>query len=92
MLAKYPKLNLEVGGHTDSQGGRELNMRLSRARAESVRMFLINVEPDLMSRLTSTGYGPTVPKADNMTADGRKINRRTELVVINKEALKEYNP
>jgi flagellar motor protein MotB len=33
-----------------------------------------------------------MPKADNTTADGRKLNRRTELQVLNKEALKEYNP
>jgi outer membrane protein OmpA-like peptidoglycan-associated protein len=92
MLAKYPKLMLEVGGHTDNVGGYTMNQRLSQLRAESVRLYLINVEPSLSNRLTAMGYGPSVPKAENRTAEGRKINRRTELTVVNKDALKEYNP
>ena len=38
--------------------------------------------------LTAKGYGESMPKADNKTADGRKLNRRTELQVLNKEALR----
>jgi outer membrane protein OmpA-like peptidoglycan-associated protein len=92
MLLKYPKLQLEVGGHTDNLGGYEANKRLSFARAESVRQFLVLVAPDLATRLTANGYGPDMPKADNRTAAGRKVNRRVELQVTNKDVLKEYNP
>ncbi|HUI93030.1 MAG TPA: OmpA family protein [Chitinivibrionales bacterium] len=91
MLLKYPKLQLEVGGHTDNIGKYEANKRLSNARAESVRSYLVSVAPELASRLSAAGYGPDVPKADNRSAAGRKINRRVELQVMNKEVLKEYN-
>jgi outer membrane protein OmpA-like peptidoglycan-associated protein len=92
MLAKYPKLKLEVGGHTDNVGKMEMNMRLSQIRAESVRMYMGSVTSGLMERLTAMGYGPSVPKMDNNTAEGRKVNRRVELKVLNPEVLKEYNP
>jgi outer membrane protein OmpA-like peptidoglycan-associated protein len=91
MLIKYPKLQLEVSGHTDNVGGMSANMRLSQARAESVRAYLIQVAPDLSSRLASHGYGFSEPKADNKTAEGRKINRRVEIQVLNRDVLKEYN-
>ncbi|MBN1981363.1 MAG: OmpA family protein [Chitinivibrionales bacterium] len=91
MLLKYPKLQLQVAGHTDNIGNYELNMRLSKARAESVRDYLFNVAPELSSKLFAAGYGPSQPKADNKSAEGRKLNRRVELQVMNKEVLKEYN-
>ena len=91
MLLKYPKLQLEVSGHTDISGGAAANMRLSQARSESVRAYLIQVAPDLSNRLVSHGYGSTQPKADNNTAEGRKVNRRVEIQVLNKDVLKEYN-
>ena len=92
MLAKYPKLMLEVGGHTDNVGGVESNVRLSQLRAESVRTYLLSVAPELSGKLSSIGYGMSQPKADNNSAEGRQINRRVELKVLNKEVLREYNP
>lgn len=91
MLAKYPKLQIEVSGHTDNVGKYDNNMTLSQARAETVRRYLIQVAPDLLTRISARGYGSTQPKAPNTTADGRKMNRRVELQVLNKEVLKEYN-
>ncbi len=92
MLLKYPKLQIEVSGHTDNVGGADYNMNLSQGRAEAVRAYMVSVAPDLDGHLTAKGYGLTRPKADNGTADGRKLNRRTELQVTNKDVLKEYNP
>jgi outer membrane protein OmpA-like peptidoglycan-associated protein len=92
MLTKYPKLVLEVGGHTDNIGGLSANTRLSQARADAVRNYLITVAPELANHLSATGYGPSLPKADNVSADGRQMNRRVELKVLNKDVLKEYNP
>ena len=91
MLAKYPKLQIEVGGHTDNVGSDASNQTLSDGRAAAVRNYLVTQAPELGSRLTFKGYGETMAKADNTTAEGRKFNRRTELQVLNKEALQEYN-
>ncbi len=92
MLVKYPKLQIEVAGHTDNVGGADYNMGLSQGRAEAVMRYMGQTEPSLNGHLTAKGYGFTRPKADNRTAEGRKFNRRTELEVMNKEVLKEYNP
>jgi outer membrane protein OmpA-like peptidoglycan-associated protein len=91
MLTKYPKLQIEVSGHTDNVGRLNSNMILSQARADVVRVYLIQVAPELATHLSARGYGPSQPKAPNTSADGRKLNRRVELQVLNKEVLKEYN-
>lgn len=77
-LAAHPELRLEVAGHTDSQGGARGNLRLSQARAESVRRYLV-AHGVPASMLTAKGYGESRPVADNATADGRALNRRVEL-------------
>jgi OOP family OmpA-OmpF porin len=92
MLTKYPKLQIEVAGHTDNVGSEAYNQTLSQGRAASVATYMISQVPELNGRLTSKGYGESMPKADNRTADGRMRNRRTELQVLNKDALQEYNP
>ncbi len=91
MLLKYPKLQIEVEGHTDNIGSAQKNMHLSQIRAETVKNFLIQSAPQLTTRLTAQGYGATRPKSNNSYAEGRKVNRRVELQVLNKEALSEYN-
>ncbi|MEO6094529.1 MAG: OmpA family protein [Fibrobacteria bacterium] len=92
MLTKYPKLQIEVSGHTDDVGSDTHNQTLSQGRSESVANYMGSVAPELRAMLTAKGYGESMPKADNKSAEGRKLNRRTELQVLNKEALKEYNP
>ena len=91
MLERYPKLELEVGGHTDNLGSAEKNQQLSQLRAEAVRSYLMQVAPGLTDRLSAMGYGSSMPKADNKKAAGRKVNRRVELKVLNPDVLKEYN-
>jgi outer membrane protein OmpA-like peptidoglycan-associated protein len=91
MLDRYPKLKLEVGGHTDNRGSPDKNQQLSQLRSEAVRNYLLTVAPGLADRLSAMGYGPSMPKEDNRTAAGRKSNRRVELKVLNPEVLKEYN-
>jgi outer membrane protein OmpA-like peptidoglycan-associated protein len=90
MLVKYPKLQIAVDGHTDNVGGEEYNRQLSRERSMVVVNSMINTAPSLRGRLTPRGYGFSEPKATNETEAGREQNRRTELSVLNKEALKEY--
>jgi len=78
-LAARPDVRVEVQGHTDISGGRALNMRLSKARAQAVEKFLEEngVSP---GQLTAKGYGPDKPIASNKTKDGRAQNRRVQLV------------
>jgi len=77
-LVANPDVRVEVAGHTDSTGSRALNERLSLARAESVKAFLVEngVAAD---RMTVQGYASTQPVATNRTASGRAQNRRVEL-------------
>lgn len=90
VLGKYPKLLMEIAGHTDNVGRAASNQTLSQNRADAVRLYLTASEPGLVGRLSARGYGPANPKADNKTAEGRQINRRVEILVLNKDALKEY--
>ena len=74
-------LQIEVAGHTDSQGSEISNQGLSDRRAKTVYDYLVmyGVNED---RLSFRGYGESQPIADNATADGRATNRRVELRVI----------
>jgi OOP family OmpA-OmpF porin len=77
-LVANPEVRVEVGGHTDSTGSRALNERLSLARAESVKAYLIE-NGVAAERLEVHGYASTQPVATNKTASGRAQNRRVEL-------------
>ncbi len=77
VLKEYGDLTLEIAGHSDSQGPRELNLDLSRRRAESVKSYLTTRGVDA-ARLTTRGVGPDEPIADNETEAGRQKNRRIE--------------
>ncbi len=82
VLLRDPSLELvEIQGHTDNRGGRELNMKLSQSRAEAVREWLIEhgVEP---ARLIAKGYGPTRPLVPNITAHNRARNRRVQFTIV----------
>ncbi|CAN5718949.1 OmpA family protein [soil metagenome] len=81
-LVANDTIRVQVTGHTDNTGGLALNRRLSRARAEAVRAYLVSrgVAED---RLTVRGFGPDQPIASNRTAEGRAQNRRVELTRLN---------
>ncbi len=72
---------IEIGGHTDNVGKAEVNMVLSTNRANTVREYLLSkgIAPD---RVFSKGYGLTVPIAENDTDEGRQMNRRTEVKIL----------
>lgn len=81
LLAEQPTLTVRIEGHTDSAGGDELNLPLSRQRAVAVKQALIErgVEP---ARLTADGLGASRAIASNATAEGRSQNRRVEIYVV----------
>ncbi|MBA3454165.1 MAG: OmpA family protein [Deltaproteobacteria bacterium] len=82
-LKDNPKIKVEVGGHTDSQGNDKANLKLSQNRANSVRKYLIG-QGVAADRMTAKGYGENVMIADNRTAEGRAQNRRVEFVITAK--------
>ena len=90
ILRKWPQLQIEVGGHTDSRGTDARNQALSEARANSVRNYLIQKFPDIVaSQLSAKGYGESKPIAPNKGAANMAKNRRVEFVVLNKDVLKK---
>lgn len=84
-LAELLRINedfiVEIGGYTDSTGTDQYNLQLSEKRALSVVNYLIEngISPD---RLQYMGYGNTSPIGDNITFEGRRMNRRTEVKII----------
>ena len=80
LLNGQPQLSVFIVGHTDSQGGFEHNMALSRQRAEAVANALVAHYKIARSRLRTAGLGMLAPVASNTTEDGRALNRRVELV------------
>lgn len=79
IMKDNPQVRFEVGGHTDSDGNDDLNMKLSQSRAEAVRDQLVQMGIDA-SRLTARGYGKTKPIDNNTTPEGKANNRRVEFV------------
>ncbi len=80
-LKGNPRMKIEIAAHTDNVGKDENNMRLSYRRAKSVKEFLVT-EGISENRILSKGYGEVKPIAPNETAEGRALNRRVEVRVI----------
>jgi outer membrane protein OmpA-like peptidoglycan-associated protein len=79
----FPESHIEISGHTDSTGSAAVNRTLSRARADNVAKFLVEVGDIPASRIIATGYGEERPVANNETAAGRAANRRVEVLINN---------
>ena len=80
-LKDNPETRLEIQGHTDNTGSLNLNNNLSQSRANSVVDYLTKNGID-RNQLTAKGYGPSLPVADNATAEGRTKNRRVVMKVL----------
>ena len=80
-LNKHSDLQIEVAGHTDSDGPDDANYGLSERRAKTVRDYLVRFGVSAQ-RLTVAGYGESQPIADNATVRGRATNRRVELRIL----------
>ena len=81
LLSDNKDIIIEIGGYTDSTGSAEYNQILSERRALTVVNYLISkgISPD---KLKFKGYGNKSPIGDNITVEGRKLNRRTEAKII----------
>ena len=80
-LQTYPNTTVQVIGHTDNTGAASYNQSLSVARANSVTNVLLQngVAP---SRIVAMGRGEDQPTASNLTSEGRRQNRRVEIVIL----------
>jgi outer membrane protein OmpA-like peptidoglycan-associated protein len=86
VLNGYPDTNLEIQGHTDSKGTEAYNQTLSEKRASTVSAYLATKGIN-NTRLTTKGFGETVPKYDNETAEGQAQNRRVEFLITANEKM-----
>lgn len=78
-------IQLEIQGHTDSQGREEMNLALSQSRAESV-LNELRARRVLTGSFIAKGYGETQPLAENDTDEGREANRRIEFKLLRRDA------
>lgn len=78
VVKKYDKTTLQITGFTDSTGGYDMNMALSRDRANAVKNYLV-FKGVPANRIVTEGKGPANPIGDNNTASGREQNRRVEI-------------
>ncbi|MCB1354628.1 MAG: OmpA family protein [Rhodobacteraceae bacterium] len=85
VLKDCAPVSFEIGGYTDDRGSESSNQRISASRAEAV-LYALQAEklPDTVT-LTSHGYGPANPIADNSTSEGRAANRRIEMKLLGVE-------
>lgn len=81
VLIDYPSLRVLITGHTDNTGSREKNLRLSKARAETVKAYFVSkgIDP---ARIETDGAGSNAPLDSNATAAGRQLNRRIEIKLL----------
>jgi len=86
VLNTYPDTNIEVQGHTDSKGSEKYNQTLSEKRAGTVSTYLAGKEITA-ERITTKGFGETMPEYDNETEEGRAQNRRVEFLITANEKM-----
>lgn len=81
ILRKYPKVKIEIGGHTDSDGEAAYNQKLSQERVDMVKKALIEFGLD-GARFTTKGYGESKPLVPNDSQENKAKNRRVEFIII----------
>ncbi len=80
-LNDNPSVNIELSGHTDAIGADADNLKLSSDRAKSVMDYFVSKNISA-SRMSSKGYGESLPVASNDTEEGRALNRRVEFKIL----------
>lgn len=80
-MTDNPAVNIRIVGHTDNVGSMPFNMALSQDRASAVERFLTERGVDA-ERIETQGDGPSNPVADNEMEEGRALNRRVEVVIL----------
>ena len=81
-MLENPSAVVALVGHTDATGDLDINIRVSKQRAEAVRTRLVEEFGVPQERLQAEGMGYLAPRATNLTAEGREQNRRVEVVIL----------
>jgi OOP family OmpA-OmpF porin len=79
-MKEFPNAKGTLEGHTDADGSKDANLKLSQARADSVRNYIVKKFAIDGNRITANGYGSAKPIASNKTNSGKAKNRRIEAV------------
>jgi outer membrane protein OmpA-like peptidoglycan-associated protein len=74
-------IKVELSGHTDNVGDTQMNLDLSKSRAEVLKQYLVN-KGISSERIFTQGYGSAFPRGDNTTEAGRRLNRRVEIKIL----------
>ena len=82
LLKKYPDHKVVIEGHTDSVGSDESNLKISTERAQNFLRYLADNEGIPLERLSSVGYGESRPIASNINEEGRRQNRRVDIIIL----------
>jgi NitT/TauT family transport system substrate-binding protein len=81
-MTSFGSTYLRIEGNTDTTGARQANIALSKARAESVKEYLVKNHGVPAERFQVLGHGPDNPVAENTSEAGRQLNRRTDIKVV----------
>jgi flagellar motor protein MotB len=83
LIGMYENRQVRIIGHSDSMGDAERNRQLSKRRADLVKQIFVENFDVPANRLTTEGAGETRPIASNTTSQGRRANRRVEVLILN---------
>lgn len=83
-LILHPERSVKISGHSDNTGSTEHNLKLSKRRADVVAEYLVN-SGVAIDRVETFGFGSEKPLVENATEEGRKKNRRVELLIHTRE-------
>lgn len=81
-MQSIPSMHIMIVGHTDADGSKDSNLKLSQERAKSVRTVLVNNYGINIGRIQTDGKGDANPVSDNNTSSGKEQNRRVEFIKI----------
>ena len=81
-LTDHPVMRLNISGHTDSDGNEQSNLRLSQARADSIKKYLTTKFKIESNRIVAIGYGSSKPITQEISADHKQLNRRVEFEIF----------
>jgi len=81
-ILSFPDYPVVVEGHTDNTGKKADNVKLSRQRADAIRSYLYEVQRIPLTQMRAVGYADTRPIASNRTPEGRFLNRRVDIVML----------